>query len=71
MKPGDKIELIEDIRTAIGVNTFLDFSPGLTGIIVSNVNSNGFCTVQLDMGKMHLTTYVHKSQLKALKTKRG
>jgi hypothetical protein len=65
MKPGDTVKLTEGISFSINPDTVLDLDRGLPGIVVSKVNTNGFCRVQINIcEKVHITTFVHKNIMK-------
>lgn len=64
MDTGDKVISLQSIRFLIKTDFAIDFDEGITGTIVSSINTHGFCRVQFDFGKIHYTMFVHKDQLK-------
>jgi hypothetical protein len=64
MKPGDVVTIADSLSFSINKDTTLDLDTGLPGIIVSKVNTHGFCHVQINIcEKVHITTSVHKNRL--------
>jgi hypothetical protein len=64
MEPGSLIKLVSDIEFSISNGTRLCIGAGQPGVVISKINTHGFCQVKIKVcDEVSITTYIHKKMI--------